>query len=227
MKLKKIEGLSLYLFAEDGSVFDLDGNQVRLFKEFKLTTDEVMKVKGSKLKVVRRFQPEEINKLYYGPKAKDVESEESFKHLNSFPVQKEEPPVPIPFSKKELKGLNKMAAKKAVIEEASHFDQKQFDYIKEKIDASKKAVKTDDQKAAKAKKATVKKVEKAIQEAGSDLPPVASELPEGFKYPYIVINGIPYQSARKASEAGNGSVNTVLKKAKANKDGFAYIESKN
>lgn len=45
-----------------------------------------------------------------------------------------------------------------------------------------------------------------------------------MKFPFIKIDGISYQSARKASEALKVSVNTVLRKAKANKDGWFYIE---
>lgn len=199
MKIKKIEGLSSYLFGEDGSVQDLIGNKIQLWKDgFKLKTDEVITVKGGiKMNIVRRFQPEDLKKMFDGPKASNYnQAPTAFEKAIESHLQSEPPVAP---SGHVLNVTYTDTDKKA---------------------ASKRVVK----KNPKAKKATIKKVGKAIQEAGQSVPPVAGTLPDGFTYPYILINGTPYQSARKASAAGNGSVNTVLKKAKANTDGFHYIE---
>lgn len=54
-----------------------------------------------------------------------------------------------------------------------------------------------------------------------------SGLPEGVndcKLPYLVIDGIPYQSSREAAKVIGGNYNTILRKCKANKDGYFYIE---
>lgn len=48
---------------------------------------------------------------------------------------------------------------------------------------------------------------------------------ETMKLPYLSINGVNYQSARKAAEILGGNYNTILRKCKANKDGYFYIES--
>jgi len=46
----------------------------------------------------------------------------------------------------------------------------------------------------------------------------------GDRLCYYIVNGVVYESARKASSDLKISVNTVLKRCKSNKDGYFYIE---
>lgn len=128
-----------------------------------------------------------------------------------------------------------------VLEEAGTITQEQMD----QLSASKRVVKSNP----KAPKTLVKKVKKAIgtmdklkpeldklvkeivdKELQSESPDIRIVLNQvqalqPMKLPYLSIDGIHYQSARQASKATGVSVNTVLKRAKANKDGWFYIEA--
>lgn len=95
-----------------------------------------------------------------------------------------------------------------VLEEAGTITQEQMD----KLSASKPKVITRGGK----KQVRTTEVKSGITTVKST--------PVTMKIPFLKIDGVDYQSARKAAEALKLSVNTVLKRAKANKDGWFYIE---
>lgn len=69
----------------------------------------------------------------------------------------------------------------------------------------------------------------AIQNIDEDIHSVgvikAGRLPEHVKkFPYILVKGLAYQSSRDAAKETGENYNTILRKAKANKDGYFYIE---
>lgn len=197
--LKIYEGLSSYLLAEDGTVYTHSNEPVKLTREnnYKLITDELFKIGDIHSRIVRRFTVDEVNKLWNSNKA--------------FLLKKDVPKTEIEnektFGTKSNGEVVEIAIKPG---ERSEFE-KGLDragdtpmYTEDQKAASKRVVKINP----KTPKALTEKVKKAIKETSG----------------IIEVNGKQYPSARAAAKELKISVNTVLRKVKANKDGFSFLE---
>lgn len=216
----------------------------------KLITDETftfIKGKRKPIKLVRRFTREELVKMYgrsknmfndlgseipYTEKAKGIsldayKDQPEAKGMSGF----EQAIAEASMDKGEVIPLKQIEAE--YMKEASTFTQEQLDQLA----ASKRTVKSHP----KAKPSVQKKVAKAIEavkpkvvtRGGKKQVTILEEdaasittrtTPVTMKIPFLKIDGVDYQSARQASKALGVAVNTVLKRAKANKDGWFYIE---
>lgn len=238
MIYKIYEGLSDYLIAPDGTAIHKSTGEAIPFQRTplvagytaKLITDETftfLKGKRKPIKLVRRFTREQLVKMYgqsknmFNDLGSEVPYTEKYK-LDQDPTEWKERTKPAePGIVRSMNVVGDVMPEPLVydpvakqiagefIEEAGQISQHQLD----QLSASKRVVKANP----KTKKSEVKKVTKAIKQAM----PKLSEM----KVPYFRIEGVHYQSARSASKALGVAVNTVLKRAKANKDGWFYIET--
>lgn len=206
--LKIYNGLSSYLIAEDGTVYDKKDQPVNLTREknYKLITDELFKLGDTNSRIVRRFTPEDIKRMWNSQKVIDIPG--AVKHslkVSSIVVNE------VSFGKKQSGEVveisidsNKRSAFEKGLDRAGDTPM----YSEDKKKASRRTVKSNP----KTQKSLKEKVSKAIKETQE--PAVV----------LVVVNGAKYKSARLAAKALNISVNTVLRKAKANKDGFSFLE---
>lgn len=233
MIYKIYEGLSGYLIAPDGTAVDKVSGQAIPFNktntgfQAKLTTDEqigLIQGKRKPLTLVRRFTREDLLKMYEKSKNmfNDIGAEVAFtkkiqeitkdQNLATEDVLKVRGVVGVQLDRAVNKGekiptLQLAEGDHVFVEEASQISQEQMDQLT-KAKPSKAKVKITEGNPSPAKK--VKATDKAK--------------PEAMKIPFFRIDGVEYQSARSASKALGVAVNTVLKRAKSNKDGWFYIE---
>lgn len=228
MIYKIYEGLSGYLIAPDGTAVDKVSGQAIPFNktntgfQAKLTTDEQIGLihgKRKALTLIRRFTREELLKMYARSKDEFIDSlgEVAFtvkiqeiakdQNLATEDVLKVRGVVGVQLDRALNKGekiptLQLTEGDHVFVEEASQISQEQMDKL------SKRQSKV-----------------KIMEGAGDKKPKAnAKAKTEGMKTPFFRIDGVEYQSARSASKALGVAVNTVLKRAKSNKDGWFYIE---
>ena len=236
MIYKIYEGLSDYLIAPDGTAIHKSTGEAIPFQRTplvagytaKLITDETftfLKGKRKPIKLVRRFTREQLVKMYgqsknmfndlgsevpFTQKVKDIaketnlEPEDVINARLNVGVQIHEA---ILDGKEAIDPVAKQIASE-FLSEAGQVSKQQLDQLsgaKPKVitRGGKKQVRTTEVKAGTT---TVKTT------------------PVTMKIPFLKIDGVDYQSARQASKALGVAVNTVLKRAKANKDGWFYIE---
>jgi len=226
MIYKIYDQLSGYLIAPDGTAVDKVSGQAIPFNktntgfQAKLTTDEqigLIQGKRKPLTLVRRFTREELLKMYDKSKNmfNDIGGEVAFtkkiqeiangNNLQPEDVLKARAVVGMQIEKPvktEAGGIMKPEVMATILEEAGHISQEQIDQL------------------GKSKRQSKVK----IMEGAGDKKPKTKAKPEGMKIPFFRIDGVEYQSARSASKALGVAVNTVLKRAKSNKDGWFYIE---
>ena len=222
--------LSDYLIAPDGTAIDKATHQPVKFEKTqtgftaKLITDEIpssFQGKKKPVRLVRRFTREELVKMYnrstesfddaenhidWKPKS-SADNIGAIRDLGKVTGDEAKTVTNLPNDQYFEDGVVK-TNNPSLYPEGSIVTQEMMD----KLSASKRNVKSNP----KTPKALKEKVSKAIKETDANKP---------LKFPYFNIDGINYQSARKASEALKVSVNTVLKRTKMNKDGWFYVES--
>lgn len=216
----------------------------------KLETNEehvfTIRRKTTTIKLYRRFTREQMIKLYgvatneFDDEIGEVPYTGEFSHREQMKVYKEweqrkpqsDPGMSDPSLTRSFKVIG-------FVEEANQITPEMMDKLK----ASKRTIKRNP-KVTKAmeKKAVLSVIEdlnKAVCDAVNEnlqspkpdvrlvknvLKPANPLKLSEMKVPFFRINGVHYQSARAASKALGVAVNTVLKRAKANKDGWFYID---
>lgn len=235
MIYKIYDQLSGYLIAPDGTAVDKVSGQAIPFNktntgfQAKLTTDEqigVIQGKRKPLMLVRRFTREELLKMYEKSKNmfNDIGAEVAFtkkiqeiakdQNLATEDVLKVRGVVGVQLDRAVNKGektptLQLTEGDHVFVEEASQISQEQMDQLT---------------KAKPERKAKVM-IEGGVVDGKKHKGKATKAKPEAMKIPFFRIDGVEYQSARSASKALGVAVNTVLKRAKSNKDGWFYIES--
>lgn len=213
MIYKIYEGLSDYLIAPDGTAVEKQsGNAVPFEKsnnpsmrssvalQAKLITDEqFIQIKGKKkpIRLVRRFTREDLLKMYARAKDEFVDEAGELK-------------ISIKKGKGGTDGDVNVQIEKPVKTNKSK---------PPKSKTSNKAI---------AEKEFASILDKNMKSENPDFRIANNALIRMFpplKIPYLFINGVEYQSARSAHKALGVAVNTVLTRAKKNKDGWFYIAS--
>lgn len=236
MIYKIYDQLSGYLIAPDGTAVDKVSGQAIPFNktntgfQAKLTTDEqigVIQGKRKPLMLVRRFTREELLKMYARSKDEFVDTlgEVAFtqkiqeiakdQNLATEDVLKVRGVVGVQLDRAVNKGekiptLQLTEGDHVFVEEASQISQEQMDQLT---------------KAKPERKAKVMIEGGVVDGKKHKGKAIKAKAPEGMKIPFFRIDGVEYQSARSASKALGVAVNTVLTRAKKNKDGWFYVEN--
>jgi len=249
MIYKKYDQLSGYLIAPDATVIEIETYEVVPLEKgltgwtVKLLSDEVpASFKGLKkpLQLVRRFTREQLLKMYATSKNEFNDEDGAIPYTKAFEMMElgnqlhdailEGKPSKDPV-------VNKI--KDAFMSEATEITPEMMAKLSNRdplpaAEPGKRAVKS--KKATKSIRPSKDKkvvedlvqgiVNKNLHSESPDPRLVMNNLKgsKPMKFPYLKIDGVSYQSARKAAEALKVSVNTVLKRAKGNKDGWFYIE---